>query len=204
MTLAITWSFQCIFSNRHYQQHIQSTSSNTESSSHPHFLTVRLRVSTSSWMQWFHHLLKQQLVLPRSSFIFRWMGWLVTSSENARSSSQLPSRPFRTRKGVAQGSVLAPVSIITTQWTSRKCRRLAACALTTSLWLSRPARLGKRNSFYHTISLLLTLTWVVGDLGFGWEDCVLQWRLVVKLAGRAAKFHLWLNIGIVALAVFII
>jgi len=26
------------------------------------------------------------------------------------------------------------------------------------------------------------------------QYCYTQWRLVVKLAGRAAKFHLWLNI----------
>jgi len=26
------------------------------------------------------------------------------------------------------------------------------------------------------------------------RDTFQQWRLVVKLAGRAAKFHLWLNI----------
>jgi len=30
--------------------------------------------------------------------------------------------------------------------------------------------------------------------GFGVRDMRIQWRLVVKLAGRAAKFYLWLNI----------
>jgi len=29
---------------------------------------------------------------------------------------------------------------------------------------------------------------------FVFAKCCWQWRLVVKMTGRAAKFHLWLNI----------
>ena len=68
------------------------------------------------------------------------------------------SRPFRTKNGVAQGSVLAPClcNIYTADFPETLAKRYMYAD---DVGLTASARhLGKRNLFYHTISLLLTLT----------------------------------------------
>ena len=45
--------FSVHFLNCQYQQHLQSAPFNTETGSHPHFLTSKWTVLTSSWMHWY-------------------------------------------------------------------------------------------------------------------------------------------------------
>ena len=76
----------------------------------------------------------------------------------------------RTRNAVSQISVLAPCLYnVCTQRSFRIRRPRVTHTLTTSLWRSRFPRLGKRNSFHHTISLLLTLAWLIRNLDFQWR-----------------------------------
>ena len=82
---------------------------------------------------------------------------------------------------------------ISTQRVFRKRWPSPICALTTSLWpsRSRPPRLQKLSSFYHTISVLSTNAWLIRDFGFHFRRlCALSsiWRTTLPTSSWKSNY----------------